>query len=129
QPVARVVVGRHRLGVAVHHHRVEAGVAQGEAGVHAAVVELDALPDAIRPRPEYHDGRTLAGDRLVLVLVGRVVVGRLRLELGAARVDGLERGRDTGFEPAAPDLVFGDRPQPRLLGVGEAQASRPPPLG
>ena len=50
QAVGRVVVGRHGLRVAVDHHRLEAGVAQGEAGVDAAVVELDALADAVRAR-------------------------------------------------------------------------------
>src|SRR5574339_179380 len=31
------------IGVAVHHDGLEPRLAQGEAGVHAAVVELDAL--------------------------------------------------------------------------------------
>ena len=52
QAVGRVVVGRDRLGVAVDHHGLEAGVGQGEAGVDAAVVELDALADAVGPRAE-----------------------------------------------------------------------------
>lgn len=47
QAAARVVVGGHRLGVAVDHDGVVAGVAQGEAGVHAGVVELHALPDPV----------------------------------------------------------------------------------
>ena len=50
QPAGGVVVGGDRLGVAVDHHRVEAGVAQREAGVHAGVVELDALADPVRAR-------------------------------------------------------------------------------
>ena len=52
EAVGGVVVGRDRLGVAVDHHRLEAGVAQGERGVHAAVVELDALADAVGARAE-----------------------------------------------------------------------------
>ena len=55
QAVGRVVVGRHRLRVAVDHHRLEACLAQGEAGVDAAVVELDALTDAVRAGAEDHD--------------------------------------------------------------------------
>ena len=55
EPVARVVVGRHGLRVAVDHDRLEAGVVQREAGVHAGVVELDALPDAVRARAEDDD--------------------------------------------------------------------------
>ena len=54
QPVARVVVGRHRLRVAVDHHRLEAGVPQRERGVHTAVVELDALADPVRAAAEDH---------------------------------------------------------------------------
>ena len=44
----RVVVGRDGLRVAVDHHRVAAGLAHGHRGVHAAVVELDALADPVR---------------------------------------------------------------------------------
>ena len=49
EPVGGVVVGRDRLRVAVDHHRVASGLAHGLGGVHAAVVELDPLADAIRP--------------------------------------------------------------------------------
>ena len=55
QPVGRVVVRRDRLGVAVDHHRVAAGLADGHRRVHAAVVELDALADAVGPGAEDHD--------------------------------------------------------------------------
>ncbi len=63
----------------------------------AAVVELDALPDAVRPRSEDHDARTVTSADLVLGTAGarplpaRVVVRRPRRKLGRARVDGLER--------------------------------------
>jgi len=49
QSVAGVVIGRDGLWVAVDHDRFEAGVVQGEARVHAGVVELDTLTDAVRP--------------------------------------------------------------------------------
>src|SRR6185436_4087679 len=55
---------------------------------HAAVVELDALPDPVRPRAEDHDARSLARGRyLVLLAPGRVEVVRGGLDLAAARVD------------------------------------------
>src|SRR5205085_1004880 len=63
--------------------------------VHAAVVELDPLADPVGPRPEDHDARALAAAHLVACRAGRgtlparVVVGRRRLELGGARVNGL----------------------------------------
>ena len=55
QAVGGVVVGRDRLGVAVDHHRLHARVAHGHRGVHAAVVELDPLADAVGPGAEDHD--------------------------------------------------------------------------
>ena len=57
QAVGRVVVGGHRLRVAVDHHRLVAERAEGLHGVDAAVVELDALPDAIGARAENDDAR------------------------------------------------------------------------
>ena len=92
QPVGRVVVGGHGLRVAVDHHRLVAGVAQGEAGVDAAVVELDALADAVGTRAEDDDTRPIRRLHLVGVLPRRVVVRRARGELGGARVDGLVGG-------------------------------------
>ena len=94
ETVARVVVRRDRLGVAVDHDRLVAGVVKGEAGVHTAVVELDALADAVRPRAEDDDLAAVGGRRLVFLFVGRIEVRRVRDELGGARVDGLERGAD-----------------------------------
>ena len=47
EPVRGVVVGRHRLRVAVDHDGLKAGRREREAGVAAAVVELDALADAV----------------------------------------------------------------------------------
>ncbi len=51
QPGGGVVVGGDRLRVAVDHHRLVADLAQGLGGVDAAVVELDALADAVGPEP------------------------------------------------------------------------------
>ena len=56
EPVGGVVVGRDRLRVAVDHHRVAARLAHGHRRVHAAVVELDALADAVGARPEDRHG-------------------------------------------------------------------------
>ena len=68
QSVGGVVVGRHRFRIAVDHDGLEAGVVQREAGVAAAIVELDALADPVRSAAE--------DDDLVLVrrraLVGEV---------------------------------------------------------
>ena len=55
EPVGRVVIGRHRLRVAVDHDRLEAGLGQREAGVAAAIIELDPLPDPVGPAAEDDD--------------------------------------------------------------------------
>ncbi len=86
QPVGGVVVGRDRLRVAVHHDGLKTIFAQRERGVHAAVVELDALADAVRAAAEHHDFLFRGRLRLALVLVGRIHVRRLGGELGSAGV-------------------------------------------
>ena len=55
QPVGGVVVGRHRFRVAVDHDGFIAGVVQREAGMAAAIVELDALADPVRSAAENDD--------------------------------------------------------------------------
>ena len=94
QPVGGVVVGGHRLRVAVDHHGLETGLAQRGCRVHAAVVEFDALADPVRSgAQDQHLG--LLGLRCHLGLgggvefVAAVVVRRLGLELRGAGVDGL----------------------------------------
>ena len=89
EPVAGVVVGRDRLGVAVDHDRLEPGVVQRERRVHARVVELDALADAVRAGAEDDDLALVARLHLGLEVVARVVVRRERRELARARVDRL----------------------------------------
>ena len=53
--VGGVVVGGDGLRVAVHHDRLVTGLAQGEGGMDAAVVELDPLTDTVRAAAEHHD--------------------------------------------------------------------------
>src|SRR5207247_1194229 len=50
-----VEVGGDRFRVAVHHDRGDPQLAKRAGGLHAAAVELDALPDADRPAPQ-NDG-------------------------------------------------------------------------
>ena len=60
QPVGGVVVGRDGLRVAVDHDGLEAVLAQRQRRVHAAVVELDALADAVGAAAQDHDLAALA---------------------------------------------------------------------
>ena len=48
EAIGGVVVGRDGLRIAIDHDGLVAGVAQGERGVHARVVELDPLTDSVR---------------------------------------------------------------------------------
>src|SRR5262249_48560555 len=75
-------------------------LAQRERRVHAAGVELDALPDAIGPRAEDHHFAAARRRGLVLALVGGGEGRRQRFELGSAGVDALVDG--AGAELAAP---------------------------
>ena len=119
QAARRVVVGRDGLGVRVQHHRLEPRLLQGERGVHAGVVELDPLPDPVRPGAQDHDARAGRGLDLRLLLVGGVVVRRPRGELPAAGVDRLEHGDD------AERLAVGRR----TCALGRARRPRDPRVG
>jgi hypothetical protein len=57
EAVARVVVGRYRLGIRVDHDRLVAERPECLCRVDAAVVELDSLADAVRPAADDDDAR------------------------------------------------------------------------
>ena len=96
EPVGGVVIGRDGLGIAVDHDRLDAGLVEAVGGMDAAIVELDALADAVGAAAEDHhlvarsDGSAShsAGADPV-ALIGRIHVGRERRELGGAGVDAL----------------------------------------
>ena len=96
EPVGGVVVGRHRFRIAVDHDGLVAGFLEREGGVTAAIVELDALPDAVRAAAQDDDlllvgRRRFVGDLAVeRRLIGRIHVGGGRGEFGGASVDALE---------------------------------------
>ncbi len=64
-------------------------LAHGEGGVDAAVVELDALADAVGPAAQDHDLLAVRGLGLALLLVGGVHVGGAGGELRRTGVDAL----------------------------------------
>ena len=90
QAVGGVEIRGYRLGIAVHHDGFEPGFLECEGGVNAAVVELDPLPDAVRPPAQDHDLPRVGGIRLAFVLVGGVQVGRVAHEFRRAGVHTLE---------------------------------------
>jgi len=90
--------------------------------VHAAVVELDSLADAIGAGGEDHHARLgrLAKLRCATLLVGEVVVARTRGELAPTGVDGLEeRTNAHDLAQHADDLVALTREMGKL-DIGEA---------
>ena len=105
QAVRGVIVGRDGLGVAVDHDGLKATGRQRIARMHAAVIELDTLANAVGASTQNHRlglvrRRGLVGSHALLgiraravdVLVGLVVVLRSARELGGAGVDRLHAG-------------------------------------
>ena len=105
QTVGRVIVGRDGLRVAVDHDGLEAAGRQRVARVHAAVIELDTLANAVGAGAQDHRlglvrRRGLVGSHALLgiraravdVLVRLVVVLRGARELGRAGIDRLHAG-------------------------------------
>ncbi len=90
--------------------------------MHAGVVELDALADAVRAGTQDDDGRLGVQRHLVLLVIGRVVVRGVGGELRGAGVHGLvDRADAQGLADAADHgfLVVGECAD---LLVGEAVA-------
>ena len=109
EAVGGVVVGGDGLRVAVDHDRLVAERAERLRRVDAAVVELDPLPDPVRPRAEDDDARLVAVRRgLVLLAPGGVEVVRGRLDLAGARVDAPERRAQPRLVPSPPHLGAAD---------------------
>ena len=80
KPVGGVVVGRHRFRIAIDHDGFVARLLQREAGMAAAIVEFDALADAVRAAAENDDLLLVGWRRLVGDLSGeRRLVGRIHV--------------------------------------------------
>ena len=88
--------------------------------MHAAVVELDALPDTVRAAAQDHDLRPIRSDGFVFVFVSRIVVRSIRFELGGARIDGFVNHLNIQFFSEGPDGPFTGFPQVGKLPVAEA---------
>ena len=95
----------------------------------AAVVEFDALADAVGTGPQDDHPRAVRGPHLVLVLDGRVVVRGVGLELGTTGVDGLEGHLHPVSGAGRPDVGGGDRWAEQIgqLLVGKSEPLDPTP--
>ena len=118
QAVGGIVIRRDRLRVAVDHDGLEAVRAAGHGGMHAAVIELDTLPDAVGTTAQHHDLVIAAGRRFAFLFIGGIHVGCRGRELGR-----------TGVNP------FVDRPHCQVvttltyLALGTIQQARQPTVG
>src|SRR4029079_12064453 len=95
--------------------------------LHTAVVELDALADAVGTGAQDHHALAVAAAQLVLLLVGRVVLRGLRLDLGGAAVDSLVDGSHAGVAARLAHGSLGGADQLGDAGVGDAEAAQAPP--
>src|SRR4051794_30311230 len=100
----------------------------------AAVVELDALADPVRPTAENDDLVARGWSRLVAVLaaeaqlVSRVHVGGRRSELRRTGVDALEDGMDTKLLAMLCEFTFARRSELGEAPVGESHRLQTPEI-
>src|SRR5262249_55934634 len=90
EAIAGVVIGGDGFGIAVHHDRFDAKLLEREGGVAAAVIELDALADAVGAAAENHDLFAGGGLGFALALEARIEIRREAFELGGAGIDAIE---------------------------------------
>ena len=105
ETIGGIVIGTHRLGITVHHDGLVAVFFQGKGGMHAAIVELNALPNAVRPTTENDDFFHGLGLRFTHPLIGRIQVRRMRHKFGATGIDTLKRRRDLVLLAQGADAV------------------------
>ena len=99
QEIACVIICRNRFRIRVDHHAFKAHRLTGKRGLAAAVIELDALTDAVGSTAKNHDLLVVGHANLIVKhwlaidgvgrFVGRVVVRRGGFELSRASVDEL----------------------------------------
>ena len=126
EAVAGVVVGGNRLGIAVDHDGFVAVFAQREAGVAAAVIEFNSLPDAVGPAAEDDDFLLVGGRGFVFFFVGRIKIRRVAFEFGGAGVHALVDGIDAVLLAQVADFFLiafaAQAPGSGEAAVGESHA-------
>src|SRR5438067_6421425 len=94
----------------------------------AAIIELDSLPDAVRPTTENDHLLALRGLCLVLLFVRRIHVWSEALEFGSARINPLVHRTQAVLAPCIAHPFFGAasvavaRNEPCQAGIGESHA-------
>ena len=108
QFVAGIVIGRDRFRIRIDHDRFEAELPQSKRGVHATVIKLDALADAIGSTAENHDLALGAAPHFILGAVGRIVIRSKRFKLRGAGVDQPIGGNHAGRLSFGANLRLGN---------------------
>ena len=85
--VRSLVIGRDGLRIGVNHDRLISQLLEGKRSMDAAIIELDALANAIRTAAENHDSGFGTAARFVFVAVGRIIIRCIGLEFGGAGID------------------------------------------
>ncbi len=121
QSVRGVVISGDGFGVGVDHHGLEAGLAQREGGMNAAIIEFNALPYAVGPATENHDLLGIGLLKFVLFSVGRVVVRSISLELRGTGVNQPENSMDPQSLTTLANFGRLAFPQVSQLAIGKAR--------
>ena len=119
--VTGIVIRGNSLWIRVHHDGLEAKLAQGERGVDAAVIELDALANAVRAAAQNHHLALATVAPLILAAVGRVIVRCVSFELRRARIYQPISRNHVLCDTLLADRVLVGPAGNRYLAVGEAQ--------
>src|SRR5262245_10767317 len=119
--VRRIVIRADGFRIAVDHDGFITFFPQGEGRVHAAVVELDALADAIGATAQDHDLFSLRRVGFVFPFVGRIEIGREGCKLSATGIHRAKNRFDALLLAQFPDLSFGAVRQRSEMRIGEAQ--------
>ena len=86
QAVRGVVIGGHGFRVAVNHDGFITVFAHGKRSVHAAIIKLDTLADAVWTAAQYHDFFLIAGGGFALFFVAGIHVSGVGRKLGRTGV-------------------------------------------
>ena len=125
EPVGGVVVGGDRLRVAVDHDGFIAVIAHGQNGMNAAVVELDALADAVGPTADDNDLFPVTDVGLALLLVAGVHVGSGGLEFGGTGIHTLVDRAHAQIVPQLAEALLRHAQQIGQARIREALALEP----
>ena len=117
QLVGRVVVGGNRFRVAVDDDSLKTELLQRYRGVHAAVVELDALANAVGAAAQDHDLAVVRCSRVVGRVVRAVIIGAV---LGAKNVHGVPCLGNAQAQAVFAHIIFVLAQQLRQVAVAEA---------